>query len=256
MTVLNTVAIGATKDFKEMGQLDVQALVAQIERSDRADSSKTQYRFVIRKFFRWLQGEANAASWIKAKAKLKSRKLPENMLTESEVKAMIEAADHPRDKALIAVLYDSGCRIGEIRRPEIKNVTFDQYGAILAVSGKTGARRVRIIFSSSYIASWLDIHPQKGDNNAFLFVKINGRNRDQQMAHNTILKIISNAAAKAGIEKRVHPHLFRHSRSTELAQHLTEAQMEEHLGWVHGSISRFYLIKRDNTINFSINYLS
>lgn len=42
-------------------------------------------------------------------------------------------------------------------------------------------------------------------------------------------------AEKAEIKKRIHPHLFRHNRSTHLAKHLTEAQMKQYLGWVQGS---------------------
>jgi integrase/recombinase XerD len=40
---------------------------------------------------------------------------------------------------------------------------------------------------------------------------------------------------KAGLHKRIYPHLLRHSRATELANFLTEAQMKELLGWVQGS---------------------
>jgi ribosomal protein L40E len=40
---------------------------------------------------------------------------------------------------------------------------------------------------------------------------------------------------KAGIKKRIFPHLFRHRRATYLANHLTEAQMKEFFGWVQGS---------------------
>jgi integrase/recombinase XerD len=47
--------------------------------------------------------------------------------------------------------------------------------------------------------------------------------------------VLKDAAKKVGLEKRVHLHLFRHSRATMYAQHLTEAQMEENFGWVHGS---------------------
>lgn len=225
------------KDFSDMDKQDVQALVANIERSDRAEMTKRDYKVTLRRYFAWLQGEENnAASWIKTSVKMSERKLPDDLLTEKEIKQMIKAADHPRDKALISILYDSGCRIGEIGGLQVKNINFDQYGAILTVHGKTGARRVRIVFSVSYLAAWLDVHPGKDDPNAYIFVMLRGKGKDtKQMQYPALTKIVKKTAQKAGIKKRVHNHLFRHSRSTELAQHLTEAQMEAHLGWVHGS---------------------
>ncbi len=42
-------------------------------------------------------------------------------------------------------------------------------------------------------------------------------------------------AKKAGIKKKVNSHMFRHSRATNLATHLTEAQMKEYFGWVQSS---------------------
>jgi len=40
---------------------------------------------------------------------------------------------------------------------------------------------------------------------------------------------------KAGIKKRCNPHMFRHSRATFLADHLTEFQMNQYFGWIQGS---------------------
>ncbi|MFZ2499525.1 tyrosine-type recombinase/integrase [Methanosarcina sp.] len=234
LSILNNIAEGVEKDFPDMKESDVISLVAKIEMSDLADSTKMGKKIVLRRFIKWLLGE-EVASKIKITKKMNSHKLPDSLITETEIKNMIETADHPRDKALIAVLYDSGCRIGEIGGLQVKHVSFDQYGAVLAVHGKTGSRRVRIMFSASYISAWLDIHPQKNKQDAFVFVKINGEDRDKQMQYHAIRRIVEKTAEKAGIEKRIHPHLFRHSRSTELAQYLTEAQMEEHLGWVQGS---------------------
>jgi ribosomal protein L40E len=48
-------------------------------------------------------------------------------------------------------------------------------------------------------------------------------------------KIIKKAAEKAGIKKKVFPHILRHSRATFLANHLTEQQMNIYFGWVQGS---------------------
>jgi integrase len=235
ISTLNIFAKKAIKDFSVMTRLDVQGIVAEVERSNLSDYTKLQRKAILKQFFRWSQGENNAASWIKTGMKLKSKKLPENLLLESEVKRMIEAADSPRDKALIAILYDSGARIGEIGNLKIRNVVFDQYGAILEIKGKTGARRTRIMFSMEYISTWINNHPNRKNTDDYLFINVTGKNTQKQMSHDGILKAIKKAAEQAGIDKRVYNHLFRHTRATELANHLTEAQMDTHLGWVPGS---------------------
>lgn len=235
ITTLHRYALDIKKPFKDMKRTDVQAIVAGIERSGLAESSKQHNKSILKKFFRYLQGEQNAASWVKTSVKLSSRKLPEDLFTEEEVKMLIEAADNPRDKALISVLFDSGCRVGEIGDLRIKNISFDEYGGVINVAGKTGARRVRLMFSMSAIADWLDFHPQKQDKDAYVFVNASGPNKGKQMRHSAIDQMIKKTAKKTGMEKRVHPHLFRHSRATMYAQHLTEAQMEMNFGWIHGS---------------------
>ena len=118
---------------------------------------------------------------------------------------------------------------------QLKNVIYDQYGAFLRVDGKTGTRRVRIIFSVPYLAAWMDMHPEKENPEAYLWPLIRGGGAGQPMKYSAYDKLIKSTATKAGIKKRVYLHLFRHSRSTDLAQHFTESQLESHLGWVHGS---------------------
>jgi len=50
----------------------------------------------------------------------------------------VSSAINPRDKAFISLLYESGCRIGELLNLKIKNVEFDANGAVLIVNVKTG----------------------------------------------------------------------------------------------------------------------
>jgi integrase/recombinase XerD len=157
--VLHKVAKMSGKDFSSMEKADVQKIVAEIERSKLAPTTKRERKVVIRRLFKWLKGEQSPAAWIKVSKKISDHKLPEDLITEDEVKLMIEAASNARDRALVALLYDFGCRIGELGGIRIKNVTFDQYGAVVLVSGKTGARRVRVTFAASYLAAWLDVHP-------------------------------------------------------------------------------------------------
>ncbi|MCI0564101.1 MAG: hypothetical protein MN733_36965 [Nitrososphaera sp.] len=55
------------------------------------------------------------------------------------------------------------------------------------------------------------------------------------MSKNRACFILQRLARVAGIKKRVNPHVFRHSRATYLANHLTEAQMKEYFGWIQAS---------------------
>jgi integrase/recombinase XerD len=60
-----------------------------------------------------------------------------------------------------------------------------------------------------------------------------GRNKPLNYA--AARALLKRLAKKTGLKKRIYTHLMRHSRATELATILTEAQMKEHFGWVPGS---------------------
>ena len=156
------------------------------------------------------------------------------MLTKEEIEKLIDCADHPRDRALIAVLYESGARKGEMLSCNLGHVAFDDYGCVLTFpSGKTGARRVRLIYASSYLHMWLDTHPLREQKDAPLWCTI--RQPYNRCAVTTIDIILKHIAERAGITKKINPHNFRHSRATHLAGVLTEQQMKIVLGWTPGS---------------------
>jgi len=218
---------------------DVIDIVQKIEsRQDYSIFTKHDYKLTLKKFFKCLRGGEeypDEVSWIKIGSNNRDRILPEELLTEDDVKRMAEVAYTPRDKALILVLYESGCRIGEILSLKIKHVRFDEHGAVLIVNGKTGSRRVRIIASVPALATWLNNHPLRDNPENALWISQGTRDRNLPLKYRTAAWIVRHVARKAGIKKRVYPHLFRHSRATGLAKHLTEAQMKQMFGWVQGS---------------------
>jgi len=224
------------KDFEHAGMEDIKALVCTIEKTSYAEHTKRDLKIILKKFYRWLRGTEEyppEVRWIKTNIKRNKNKLPEDMLTEDEIEKLINAAEHPRDKALIAVLYESGCRIGELASLKLKNINFDEYGAQLLVNGKTGARRIRIISSVPYLSEWINRHPLKNDPEAPIW--INRINENKAIEYAAIKNILLCLKKKAGIKKKVNPHNFRHSRASYLANHLTEAQMNQYFGWVQGS---------------------
>lgn len=215
--------------FSSLEKKDIEAIVSGIERSEFKDWTKYDYKRVIKTFLTWM-GKHDEVEWINFK---KPRRLPDDILTEKEIMAMIDAAENLRDKALIAMLYEGGFRIGEIGSLSVKDVAFDRYGALAMVNGKTGMRRVRLIWSMPYIAQWLEVHPRREEREAPLWIRMS--NPREALNYDAMRMQLQKIAKRAGVRKRVNPHNFRHSRSTHLASKLTESQMEEYLGWAQGS---------------------
>jgi len=151
------------------------------------------------------------------------------------VKKLAETCQNQRDRALILVLYETGCRVGEILTLKVGDVQFDTHGAIMIVKGKTGPRRVRIIFSAKALLEWLNHHPARLDLEAPLWTSFESANSTKPLEYYAFRKMLSVTAGRAGIGKRVNPHSFRHARASNLANVLTEAQMKEYLGWVGDS---------------------
>ena len=96
------------RDFTALTKEDIISLVAQIERSDLSDWSKRDYALIIKVFYRWL-GKEDMVSGIKVKSP-EGRTLHDDLVTEGNVQAMIDAANSVRDKALVACLYEGGFR--------------------------------------------------------------------------------------------------------------------------------------------------
>ena len=225
--------------FEDWARAEVTQAVGIIERSRYAAATKRDFRVALKRFYRWLRESDEEyppeVRWIRTSESRRSRKLPSDLLSQEEVKQLIAAAVTARDKAFIFALYESGCRIGEIAGLRLRHVTFDEHGAKLHVHGKTGPRRVRLIGAVPSLAQWIDAHPHAQGPDSPLWVNLEGQRRGEAMTYSTFRAALKRATAKAGLKKRVHPHLLRHSRATHLANHLTEAQMKEHFGWTQGS---------------------
>jgi len=237
LDTLERIARILKKPFKEATKDDITRLVREIEERDYSDWTKHDYKIILKIFYRWLKKTEEypeEVKWIKPRVK-KGKLLPEEILTEDEVKKLTESATNLRDKAFILVLYESGCRIGEILSLRIHNVQFDNYGAVLIVSGKTGDRRVRIIASAPKLAAWIENHPFRENADAPLWINLSMNNRNNVFSYAASKSMLKDVAKRARIKKRIYPHLFRHSRATFLANFLTEAQLKQHFGWVQAS---------------------
>jgi integrase len=246
LSVLKKIGERLNKDFDTLDKEDIFTFLEWVQRRDIEDWTKYTYKQIFKIFLKHM-GKNDLASMIIIKNV--KNKIPD-IFTREEVLKMIDTAMHPMDKALIAALYETGCRIGELANLQNKDIHFDNYGAIFIVNGKTGMRRVRGIFSAPYLSAWLDIHPRKSDPNSPFWIRLggNGRtngvegNKCRQLLYPAISMRIKRIAERAGIQKRVYNHLFRHTSATEKSGILTDSMMDEYFGWIQGSrMTRIYV---------------
>jgi len=198
-------------------------------------------KIVLKRFVKFCFPEKeNLVSWIKTSGLNTQRKkveksIPKEILTIEEINKLANAAENIRDKALVLTLYETGARIGEFLNMRIGDIKFDEYGAKIILEGKTGMRMVRVINCVPALAQWLSQHPFKENKNAFVWIGFTRKIENKPLSYREVLKILKKLANKAGINKNVHPHLFRHSRATELAKILTEQQLKVYFGWDQAS---------------------
>ncbi|RYE50059.1 MAG: tyrosine recombinase XerD, partial [Sphingobacteriales bacterium] len=143
-----------------------------------------------------------------------SRKLPDTLHLH-EIDQLIEAVDLSkppglRNRAILELLYGCGLRVSELCDLKISNI-FDDAG-FLKVTGKGNKERLVPIGSSAlkHLNIYLDerkkMVAEKGAGDLIFLNRFNKR-----LSRITVFTAIKDLALKAGIEKTISPHTFRHS---------------------------------------------
>lgn len=209
------------KEFRRTTKTDMIRVISDLEKQDTAYHTKLSEKQCIKRFYKWLRNNEDdypiEVKWIRAKRNNNHKILPEHLLTEDEVKKLAETCQNQRDRALILVLYETECRVGEILTLKIDDVQLDTHGAIMIMKGKTGPRRVRIIFSAKALSEWLNHHPSRLDPESPLWTSFESAGSTKPLEYYAFRKMLSVTASRAKIGKRVNPHSFGHARASNLA---------------------------------------
>ncbi|MDE1856286.1 MAG: tyrosine-type recombinase/integrase [Candidatus Micrarchaeota archaeon] len=218
---------------------DIERAMARLEGSDYSTKTKSNIKVVVKSFYKHYLGEDSyyprQVAWVKSAGARNKKMLPEDILTEDEVLKMIEAAGNLRDKAIIALLYDSGIRVGELLSLKKKSAELSGEPAHIVVDGKTGMRKIPILFSAPYLSNYMELVKGKKPDE-YLWTGIGSWTATNRLVDSAaIRKLLRVAAKKAKIDKRIYPHLFRHSRATYYANRLTEQQLKALFGWTGDS---------------------
>lgn len=234
----------AKNGITSVEQLDQRALdrytsTLLTEGGDRGELSRFSvhsYTRIVSQFLGWCQKEGEAVS-----AKPQLPKLPRrviDVLSREEIDAMEAAAPTERDKIIIRLLADTGLRAGELCGLRAADLVRNDRRAYIKVLGKGSQERlVPLPPALLRRIERYDRARHKDTDTDRLFV---GLRRSigggfEALTPSGVLQLVHGSAERAGITKRVHTHLLRHSFATEaLRRGMNPIQLTRILG--HNSL--------------------
>jgi tyrosine recombinase XerC len=175
----------------------------------------------IRSFYRYLvrEGIMKSNPLENASSPKTDKRLP-SFLTTEEVVRLLEAPDlatpqGQRDRALLELLYASGLRVSEIVKLDLSQVNLGTNE--IRVLGK--GSKERMVLMGEPAAGALTIYLRQGrqellgdKTSSAIFVNRYG----ERLVERRVQRLLEKYASAAGIGKRVHPHMLRHTFATHM----------------------------------------
>jgi integrase/recombinase XerD len=199
-------------------------------------SLRTFYKFLLR------ENIVNKNPFAEVKNPRRPQKLIE-ILDEGEVKNFLERLPYStkfemRDKAMFELLYSSGLRVSELVDLKLNDIDYEEN--LIRCMGKGNKERIVPIGETSihylkiYIKTARFYMQNKKSNKSteFCFLNKNGAKLTRQ----GFWKILKKYEKEFNLNKRIYPHLFRHSYATHMLERGADLRVvQELLG--HSSIS-------------------
>lgn len=145
---------------------------------------------------------------------IKEKQLP-NVLSKEEIVKIINNTNNIKHKCIVGLLYSSGLRRSELLNLKVTDI--DSKRMVVIIKNAKGNKDRISVLSPSILkdlkAYYLAYRPK-----VYLFEGVGG----SQYSVTSVIKILSAAAKKAGIHKKVTPHMLRHSFATHLLENGTD----------------------------------
>ncbi|MFD2917139.1 site-specific tyrosine recombinase/integron integrase [Psychroserpens luteus] len=200
------------KDPITLNEIDVRKYLQKLIQEGKSNSYVNLAVNSIKFFYEIVHGMPNRFYSIERPRK--EKKLPE-VLSKEEIIKIINSTNNNKHKCIVALLYSSGLRRGELLSLKVTDI--DSKRMVVKINNAKG-NKDRISILSPSILKDLQLYYKEYRPKEYLFEGQNG----SKYSATSVLKIISVAAKKAGILKKVSPHMLRHSFATHLLENGTD----------------------------------
>ena len=220
---LNHLREKGVQEIRDVGKFDVRGFLLALKKENLSAKTIVRNLVAIRTFFRFLvqEGilETNPVEDLESPKVAKT--LPE-ILTLKEIEQLLEQPNLQtplgmRDRAMLEMLYATGMRVSELTHLPTHQVNLE--GGYVLLYGK--GSKERVVPLGSEAIKWVTLYLKesrgilaKGKESPSLFINRSGKGMSRQR----FWKNLKDYGQKAGLRKRITPHLLRHS----FASHLLE----------------------------------
>lgn len=214
---------------KEITEESVRKYRLYLNRERLSKKTQNYYIIALRSFLKFLS--KNDILSLDAE-KLELAKLPErelDLISADELERLLNMPENPRDKAILETLFSSGLRISELC--SLKRDSVNIAKGEFSVRGKGG--KIRIVFLSPSAQNAIKKYLEKDTKYVTdVLFPINPR---------FVQRMIQRTAIKAGIAKKVTPHVLRHAFATDLLQNGADLRsVQALLGHANISTTQIY----------------
>ncbi len=205
----------------------VEAYIAGLATRGLAAATARRRISALRQFFRFLLQENIRTDdpTSRLDAPKRARSLPKT-LSVADIERLIDAAESPRDRALIELLYGAGLRVSELVSLPMRAAPKPGQDHMI-IEGKGGKERMVVLGGPARAALALHMEArapalpkneiQKEKAQRWLFPSASAA--DGKLTRRRVAQILETAAAKAGLDPaRVSPHVLRHAFATHLVE--------------------------------------
>ena len=271
--------------LEDASEDELKSMIAELNRSDYAESTKAKFRASVKKFYK-VQNGGEHPSKVDFFSVHRSRKQTsvsrDDLFTKEELLNLLSKFQNTRDRAFTYALYETAARPGELLGCSIGDFTSNGKGDFIYLEGlkDTPDRTNQLVRSGRPLREWIAQHPLGGeagnikDSSAPLWVKLqqqkcrncnkplrNHRNsceyepdhRDE-MNYPAYRRRFKAACENADIpENKRRPYNLRHTRLTEVATFMGYEQLNKFAGWVPGSSrAKVYVHLNNDDVNQAI----
>jgi len=215
-------------DLKELDRDDIDRIVAFSHTVNKSPKSKGDFIKDIKFIWKNILPETDERGRIdetivpypvrhlSPKIDRSQQRIKKDRLTVDEFRKIIAYfSDDVRIQAYLMIATDSVARPQEILYRRMRDIQLHDNYAIITISdhGKEGTGMMACIDSYPYLLKWLDVHPQKDDPDAFIFINTD-RNVGKQLTPFNINQRLKGACRNLGINKPITPYSFKRNGIT------------------------------------------